>query len=138
MTPRAYPPHIELGVRGEETACEILIRKGYKLLDRNWRFGHLELDLVCERAGEIVFVEVKTRTSTICGGPLAGLTPKKIKNLALAAQAWINANEAWNLPCRMDVITLTRSGPDYIMEHFINAIELSHTLDSSHSAGEYW
>lgn len=138
MTRLTRPPHIEIGASGEETARDILTRQGYKLIDRNWRFGRLELDLVCEKAGEIIFVEVKTRTSGVCGGPLAGLTPKKIKNLALAAQAWIQANEAWDLPCRMDVISLTRSGPDYVMEHFINAIELSHTLDSGYAAGEYW
>ena len=55
--------HNELGLAGEEEACRYLMHRGYRLLDRNWRVGHLELDIVADYYGEIVFVEVKTRSS---------------------------------------------------------------------------
>lgn len=53
--------HNELGREGEDEALLYLTQKGYTLLARNWRIGHLEIDIVAEWFGEIVFVEVKTR-----------------------------------------------------------------------------
>ena len=57
--------HNILGQIGEEEACRYLIRKGYTLLDRNWRIGHLELDIIAEWYGEIIFVEVKPAQTKI-------------------------------------------------------------------------
>lgn len=54
--------HNELGRLGEDEALFYLTLKGYHLLDRNWRFEHYEIDIVAEWHGEIVFVEVKTRS----------------------------------------------------------------------------
>ncbi|MDE5832166.1 MAG: YraN family protein [Desulfovibrio sp.] len=136
--PKPVSPHLVTGVLGEEAASRVMEGKGYNLLERNWRSGHLELDLIFERGEEVVFVEVKTRSTAACGGPLAGITKKKTRNIARAAQAWITANDAWDRPCRLDIICLTRSGPDFVTEHLENAIELSHTLDNGDSSREYW
>ena len=53
-----------IGIIGEEEASKILKKKGYRILEHNWRMGHLEIDLIAENRKEIVFIEVKARTST--------------------------------------------------------------------------
>ena len=53
--------HNEFGIRGEEVAVAHLIGKGYSIVERNWRCGHKEVDIIAMKASELVFVEVKTR-----------------------------------------------------------------------------
>ena len=53
-----------IGIIGEEEAAKMLEKKGFKVVERNWRMGHLEIDLIAESKKEIVFVEVKARTTT--------------------------------------------------------------------------
>src|SRR5262249_53847099 len=58
----------QLGAAGETAACAHLERRGYRILARNARADRVELDIVAERAGVLVFVEVKTRRTADCGG----------------------------------------------------------------------
>ena len=55
--------HNIVGKIGEETACQIMKKKGFRIVETNWRFGHLEMDIIAINRKEIAFVEVKTRTS---------------------------------------------------------------------------
>ena len=68
------PDHIRLGRDGEKVAAALLRRAGFELLDRNWRQGRLELDMVCRESGVLVFVEVKTRRSDERSGRDPGQT----------------------------------------------------------------
>ena len=52
-----------IGITGEEEAAKMLEKKGYKVIEHNWRLGHFEIDLIAESKKEIVFVEVKARTT---------------------------------------------------------------------------
>ena len=52
-----------IGIKGEEEAAKMLEEKGYKIIEHNWRLGHWEIDLIAENKQEIVFVEVKARTT---------------------------------------------------------------------------
>ena len=52
-----------IGIKGEEEAAKMLSKKGYKVIEHNWRLGHWEIDLIAENKKEIVFVEVKARTT---------------------------------------------------------------------------
>ena len=70
--------HNEFGIEGEDKAANYLIREGYTILDRNWRSGHKELDIVAEKDGTLVVAEVKTRTSSKYGNPEDAVTPRKI------------------------------------------------------------
>lgn len=56
--------HNNIGRIGEDKAAQIMKEKGYTILETNWHMGHLEVDVIAENANELVFVEVKTRTST--------------------------------------------------------------------------
>jgi putative endonuclease len=99
--------HLALGAAGEEAAAALLAAKGLRVLARNWRSGGLELDLVCREGRTIVFVEVKTRGPGSRGTPADGLTPAKRGRLVRAASLWLSENEAWDAPCRFDLVAVT-------------------------------
>ena len=105
--------HNEFGIQGEDKAVNYLIREGYTILDRNWKSGHKELDIVAEKDGTLVVVEVKTRTSSKYGNPEDAVTPKKIRNTVLAADAYIRFNRI-DLPVRFDIISVLSSSGDVI------------------------
>ena len=78
-----------LGRAAESLAASYLERRGWTILERNWRSGHKEIDLIAGRAGVIAFVEVKARRARTHGHPLDAITGLKRRDLARAARAWI-------------------------------------------------
>ena len=84
-------PHLHTGRKGEDAAAGEAKARGWKILDRNWRAGRLELDIVCEDGEEIVFLEVKTRAEQGLLSPAEALSPEKCRRLTRAAQAWLDA-----------------------------------------------
>lgn len=115
--------HLRLGQNGEAYARRYLEERGYRFLEKNWRFRHLEIDLIFEVGEEIVFVEVKTRSSNIYGGAREAVTSRKRNCLLQAAEAWLQARNFWERPCRFDVICLTGKDGSYLAEHYINAFD---------------
>ncbi|PJJ63594.1 YraN family protein [Compostimonas suwonensis] len=95
----------ELGRRGEELAGEYLAERGYTIRDRNWRCALGEIDIVAERAGVTVVVEVKTRTSVDFGHPFAAITPVKVARLRRLAAAWCDAHGGPR-PLRVDAVAI--------------------------------
>ena len=113
-----------LGIAGETAACAHLERQGYRILARNARADRVELDIVAERAGVIVFVEVKTRRSAACGSAAESVDARKQARLARGAAAWLRASgqRAWRM--RFDVVTCEpapRGG--FTVTHFEAAFE---------------
>jgi putative endonuclease len=96
------------GRRGELVALIILSCKGYRLRHRNWRGAAGELDLVFERRGEIVFVEVKTRSSESYGGAVAAVDSEKQSAIIRAAASYLSRYRLWDSPARFDVVTVER------------------------------
>ena len=79
-----------IGIIGEEEAAKILEQKGFKVLERNWRMGHLEVDLIAENKKEIVFVEVKARTCILNGKmPEENVDETKMRRVTAAANAYL-------------------------------------------------
>ena len=101
--------HNEFGIEGEDKAANYLIREGYTVVDRNWKSGRKELDIVAEKDGILVVVEVKTRKSAKYGNPEDAVTPSKIRNTVLAADAYIRFNRI-DLPVRFDIISVLSNG----------------------------
>ena len=130
--------HLRLGQEGEDAAAHFLQEQGYVILARNWRQGRLELDIVCRHADELVFVEVKTRSSRRYGGPLAGISPAKARTLCRAAQAWLSSHSAWEKPCRFEIVCLVRQGGKFSVEHYRHAFDLCLSLDSGHAPWQPW
>lgn len=105
--------HNEFGIEGEDKAANYLLREGYTILDRNWKSGRKELDIVAEKDGTLVVVEVKARKSNKYGNPEEAVTPTKIRNTVLAADVYIRFNRI-DLPVRFDIISVLSSNGDVI------------------------
>jgi putative endonuclease len=149
MNPKAR--HLLLGSSGEEAAVRYLKDLGWRILDRNWRpkgaRQALELDIVAGNGEELVFVEVKTRSS----GPgdregggydipaYAAFTAQKRERLVRAARHYLTVEELWSRPCRFDLICI-QQGPDGRMEleHHSNVIETGYIVDSGDTAWQPW
>lgn len=79
-----------LGKQGEDEVCQYLIRHGHTILDRNWRYRHLEIDIVSLAPDGIHFVEVKSRVAPVQGDPQDAVNAKKQKNIAVAAGKYMS------------------------------------------------
>jgi len=105
--------HLVLGAEGEARAEAHLRARGYRIADRNVRVGGVELDLVAERAGTLVFVEVKTRRARTHGGGEAAVGWQKRRRLARGARAWLDAHRGRRYrSVRFDVIAWCVEAPD--------------------------
>jgi putative endonuclease len=95
----------QIGALGEQLAVEHLTALGWRVLTRNWRCRHGELDVIAvEPGGVVVFVEVKTRTSEQFGGVAQAVTPDKVRRLRRLAGLWL-ANQSGSWPqVRIDVL----------------------------------
>jgi len=78
------------GSIGEEIAVGYLKLAGYRILARNYRSGHLELDIIASREDCLVFVEVKTRKSRSFGGAAESISAEKIRNMRRAARRYLS------------------------------------------------
>ena len=93
-----------IGIIGEAQATKMLESKGYKILEHNWRMGHLEVDLIAANRKEIVFVEVKARTSTFGDiKPEQFVDENKARRVSTAANAYIKYHKIEKKP-RFDII----------------------------------
>jgi len=118
----------ELGKRGERIAEEWLVNKGWRVVERRFRSGHRDIDLVMERQSAegrlVAFVEVKTRVSAAYGGPLGAVHWKKQREMARAARDWMSRGRAAGDNFRFDVVGVLfgRGSPEVI--HIENAFQL--------------
>lgn len=104
--------HNETGRRAEERAAELLLERGFRILDRNYRIPRGELDLVARDGEYLVFVEVRARRSEILGEAVETIGASKRSALLRAARAWIDAHGAHGEPVRFDVITFSGENLD--------------------------
>lgn len=112
------------GKEGEVYAAEVLKKKGWKIVAFGYRTPFGEIDLVCEDQEEIVFVEVKTRTSTEFGYPEEAVTPAKVRHMQKSAH-WILQKEQWmDRPWRLDVMAIIIKSPGHYEHHHIFSIDI--------------
>ncbi len=107
-----------LGKEGEDFAVKYLLSKGYEIIERNWRYSRLEVDIIARKDNKIVFFEVKTRKSAENYETL--ISSKKEQNLLEAAEKFLNQREI-DLEVRFDVILLTKQNGKFNMEHIEGA-----------------
>lgn len=118
-----------IGAHGESIAAEHLQEKGYRILERNYRYERAEVDLVCfepaddpKEGGAIVFVEVKTRSGLDFGAPEEAVTDEKKRNIIRAAEAYLYEHRLAESAARFDVVGIVlRQGESPAVRHFEDA-----------------
>lgn len=98
--------HNDFGRHAEQQAADLLVRAGWSIIDRNWRFGHLEIDLVARRGRVVAFVEVRARRSCRFGHPLDTIDWRKRRGLEAAARGWIVRHGVHGDEYRFDAISV--------------------------------
>jgi len=119
--------HNETGKQGEQAAVEYLIKKGYKIIARNWIYMKKEIDIVAQDKNKMVFVEVKTRATTAFELPKEAVTKKKMRNLVFAADAYLIENEI-DLESRFDIVSVLAQEGFKILEHIEDAFRANELL----------
>ena len=102
--------HNNLGKWGEGVAADYLEQQGYSILERGWRSGHKDIDLIAFKQGILAFVEVKTRKNNAYIQPQQAVDRHKIKLLMTAANRYI-CNNNIDAEIRFDIVAIT--GTDY-------------------------
>lgn len=112
-----------LGRRGEDLAARHLAAQGYEILERNWRCGAGELDLVARDGACLAFVEVRTRRGQELGSPEESITAAKQARLINLAEAYLQEHE-WPGPWRIDVVAVEMDvrGRLQRLDHYENAV----------------
>ncbi len=113
-TIQPYEPPVKaarqgLGRTGERLAAEALTRRGYCILEQNYRCRHGEIDLVAEEGQDLVFVEVKTRRGAAYGLPEEAVTARKRQKLREVAGHYLDAHSCADRSWRIDVVAVQLS-----------------------------
>lgn len=107
----------ELGKKGEELTCFYLESLGYRILKRNFRYTNGEIDIIAEDNGELVFIEVKTRSNNRYGEPSESITKIKKKHLYRTAQLYLKINCMEGRYTRFDVVEIYFHHKRYYIHH---------------------
>jgi putative endonuclease len=113
------------GELGERIAERWLRRRGWRVVQRRFRNGHRDIDLVVERDGTIAFVEVKARKGPEFGGPVQAVNYRKRKQLERSAMVWIDRHGREHESYRFDVVGVLLNGADVRVCHVENAFGLA-------------
>ncbi len=113
-----------LGALGERLAEEWLTTRGWTILERRYRAGHRDLDLVIRRGRTVAFVEVKTRRGEGFGAPAGAVDWRKQRQMARSAQVWLDRHGEWDVEYRFDVIGIVVGAGGPRVEHLENAFGL--------------
>jgi putative endonuclease len=106
MFDKLRPSHLLRGEKSEQLACQYLLKQGLKVVDKNFRCKHGELDLIMQDQQTLVIVEVRFRKSNLYGGALESITQKKQSRIMATTQYYLLLNKI-NSPIRFDVITMS-------------------------------
>ena len=108
----------DFGKKGEEIASKYLNNNGYEVIKQNFRCKLGEIDLIAIKNNTIIFVEVKTRSSTKFGTAEQAVDSKKKRHILRTSQVFLTKNELNNCNLRFDVISVYMNGDIYKIEHF--------------------
>ena len=94
-----------IGDSGEQIALLFLENHGYKIINKNWRFKHKEVDIIAQKDGKVIFIEVKTRSNPYFEPPSQAVTIKKQRLLIEAANQYLIQNQI-DMESRFDVVSV--------------------------------
>ena len=113
-----------LGQEGERIAESYLRKKGYRVVERNYRCPVGELDLILLDRRVVVFVEVKTRSDDRFGAPLESVGPRKQQKMIKTALFFLSRHRLHNRDARFDVVGISLRDGEPVVEHVPNAFEV--------------
>jgi putative endonuclease len=115
-------PRRALGDRGEQAAADFLVGSGMRIVERKFRCRGGEVDLIARDGADLVFVEVKTRSTGEFGEGSEAVTAAKRRRILRAAALYLSARDSLSQPCRFDVVSvrLAASGTT-LLEHLKDA-----------------
>lgn len=112
--------HNELGKKGEELAIEYLEKKGYLIVEKNYRYKKAEVDIIARKEAVLVVIEVKTRSSNYFGNPQDFVNPKKIKLLVMTIDNYVIEKDL-DVETRFDIIAVLKNKENYTIQHIKDA-----------------
>lgn len=112
--------HNELGKKGEQLAVDFLLKKGYTIIERNYRFDKAEVDIIAQIKETLAIVEVKTRSSKFFGDPQDFLKPKQIQRIVKAVNEYVIEN-GLDVEVRFDIIAIVKENTKFKIEHLEDA-----------------
>jgi len=112
--------HNDFGKEGEQDAVNFLIENGHTILERNFRFGHAEIDIISRKDNILHIVEVKTRNSSAYGEPESFVNQQKIDLLVRATNYYLEKTDL-DLEVQFDIISIVKNSTEYHLEHIEDA-----------------
>ncbi len=109
------------GDEGEEWAAEFLRKKGYRIIERNYRFGRGDIDIIARDGTCIVFVEVKLRRNNRFGPAVSAITPAKQKQVVHLARGYLWARQIESAECRFDAVLIDIIRGEPVVTHITDA-----------------
>jgi putative endonuclease len=114
------------GKKSERLAADYLKRKGYQILETNYRSKVGEIDIIAREKGTIVFVEVKARSSNRFGSPKGAVTPAKQRKISMAALDYLKRSGQADASARFDVVAIDTAAGKTEIEVVKNAFALAY------------
>ena len=114
------------GRLGEDLAVRHLRRKGYKIIERNFRTRLGEIDIIARHKDQLVFIEVKARKSVNYGDPKFAVTARKQRKISMVALAYLKQHHDLETSARFDVVTIQPDADAPKIEVIANAFELAY------------
>lgn len=113
-----------VGKLGEDLAANFLEEKGFNIIERNYRFGHGEIDIIAEKAELLIFIEVKTKKFGDFGDPINWVSRSKQKQIGRIARGYLYEKNITDRDCRFDVVLVTWEDGLWKIDHLENAFWL--------------
>lgn len=112
--------HNDFGNEAEQIAVNFLIEKGHQILERNFRYGHAEIDVISLKNNVLHITEVKARTSTAYGEPESFVTKSKIDLLVKATNHYVQKHDL-NFEVQFDIISIVKNSYESTITHIEDA-----------------
>ena len=114
-----------MGRKGEDVACRFLEDNGHLIVRRNYRTGHLEIDIISTDGNGVHFVEVKSRVAPVAAAPEENVTPLKQRKIANAALRYLHGSKdpgvSLEAEAHFDIVAVTFDGGNESVEWFPDA-----------------
>ncbi|XCF06376.1 YraN family protein [Tamlana crocina] len=112
--------HNQLGKKGEQLAVDFLLKNGYDIVERNYRFDKAEVDIIAQKSDILAIIEVKTRSTTDFGNPQDFVKSKQIQRLVKAVDEYVTTN-CLDVEVRFDIIAIVKEDKSFKIDHLENA-----------------